>query len=400
MLDAAHCLIYHLNEISTENIYQQFKQNVQEVIYPIFSTGNFIDYISLKPLYQNLRNEITENMQHFIEIGNFKKELQQTKLILHPESTSAMTSLKASKTDEKYGIYKNEKIRIEHVVSILLYCNYSALCKTFRESFRKLNCDDTKDIIIQRHIDNFYWFGRFLVTAIEFWGDTPKKKQKFYHGTSCQFLFDQLSAVYETPTSTTCDFKVAQQFIGDGETGIVLHLAPKFKTDCNMSKWMNVSTVSDFPNEKERLFAGMTILSIINIYNPSDNKWDGYKEYIKIMLYFERIIEQNIHTKDFYNYGIVTEKTKKEWIELQDEYLMPLLQCQIQRKLITKKPPIPQYIYDVFTNICNKKTDSIDLSCIEYETKYMHPKLREIIFDDNNRIDNDAIKQIFPNLQQ
>eukprot|EP01084_Bolivina_argentea_P275762 470379_1 len=143
MLDAAHCLIYHFNEISTEKIYQQFKQNVQEVMYPIFSTGTFIDYISLKPLYQNLRNEITENKQHTIEIEMFKNELQQAKLELHPESTTAMTLLKASKTDEKYGVYKDEKIHIEHVIAILLYCNYSDLCKTFRESFRKLNCDDT-----------------------------------------------------------------------------------------------------------------------------------------------------------------------------------------------------------------------------------------------------------------
>ena len=54
--------------------------------------------------------------------------------------------------------------------------------------------------------------------------------------------------------------------------------------------------------EKERLFAGMTVLSIINIFNLSDNGWNGYYEWIQSILYFEKIIQQSIHDTNFYNY--------------------------------------------------------------------------------------------------
>eukprot|EP01083_Nonionella_stella_P181568 650810_1 len=303
------------------------------------------------------------------------------------------SDLRASKTDKRFGIFKDDRIHMEHLLAILLYCDNSKLCESFRESFRKMHYDDTKEIVIQRHIDNYYWFGRFLFAAIEFWGAAPRTTdtKKFYHGTSCKFLFDTFSAVFETPTSTTWDKIIATNFCRG--SGVVLHLAPKFKDDLNPSKFLNVSDISHFPHEKERLFAGMTVLAIINI---TESGGKDCSKYMKCMLYFERIIEQNIHNKDFYNYGVITEDTKEKWMDRQQRYLLPLIRSKMDN--IQKK--IPQYVFDLFGNFCDKQTAFIDLSCIQYEKQFMCDALQNILFDERQMIHHDNIKKIFPNVTQ
>eukprot|EP01083_Nonionella_stella_P301824 1037691_1 len=303
------------------------------------------------------------------------------------------SDLRASKTDKRFGIFKDDRIHMEHLLAILLYCDNSKLCESFRESFRKMHYDDTKEIVIQRHIDNYYWFGRFLFAAIEFWGAAPRTTdtKKFYHGTSCKFLFDTFSAVFETPTSTTWDKIIATNFCRG--SGVVLHLAPKFKDDLNPSKFLNVSDISHFPHEKERLFAGMTVLAIINI---TESGGKDCSKYMKCMLYFERIIEQNIHNKDFYNYGVITEDTKEKWMDRQQRYLLPLIRSKMDN--IQKK--IPQYVFDLFANFCDKQTAFIDLSCIQYEKQFMCDALQNILFDERQMIHHDNIKKIFSNITQ
>ena len=73
----------------------------------------------------------------------------------------------------------------------------------------RLKYDDSEDTIRRRHVDSFYWFGRFLECALVFYGKRAKRKQTFYHGLNSKFLFDAFSAVFEIPLSTTDDLLIA-----------------------------------------------------------------------------------------------------------------------------------------------------------------------------------------------
>jgi len=261
--------------------------------------------------------------------------------------------------------------------------------------------NDTNDDIVRKHCNAHYWFGRFLTTAIEFWGQIPKKSENFYHGLSAKFKFDQFSAVYEIPTSTTWDISVAQGFADEG--GVVLQLSPKYTDEANNSRCLNVSELSEFKGEKEKLFAGMTVLSITNIYNPSDNKWEGYKEWVASFLYFERIIEQTHENRDHFNYGQLCE-------EEQNKYLVPLIKYQMRRNGYGDDKnetciKIPHYIKVLFEYFCDAKKDHIDLSCINEEISKMDLSLQSILFYEfyeedlqQWKINNVNLKKIFPNL--
>ena len=146
-------------------------------------------------------------------------------------------------------------------------------------------------------------------------------------------------------------------------------------------------------------FAGMSVLSVINIFNVSDNGWKGYKDYFDVILYFERIIEQNIHNRDYYCHGVVNDRNKENFIQKQMDYLIPLIKSHITQ---SKDPYVPQYIYDIFVHFCESKEDLIDLSCISEERRFMCKDLRMIFFSQDSkerRLNSDRIKDLFPKLQ-
>eukprot|EP01083_Nonionella_stella_P165564 551065_1 len=412
MLDRAHCLLYHSDDI--KNISKNtelFRQDVTKIEHIQYNTGVYMEYHTLKPLYQNLFDEIVGNHGCQISEDQFYGELESSKLFVESDNRVKNT-WRACRTDAKYGIKVNEAMHIEHVLCIKFYCNYSCHCENFRKTYRRIHVSDTKDDIIRRHCNNHYWFGRFLTTAIVFWGQIPTKAEQIYHGLSGKFVFDHFSTVYEIPTSTTDDINVAQNF-AESTAGIVLKLSPKYTDEVNQSRCLDVAAagLSDFEAEREKLFAGMTVLSITNIYNPSDNEWKGYGDYVAAFLYFERIIEQTNQQKHHYNYGQLAANK-------QEEYLVPAIKHQMDKNSSTDQS-IPHYVRVLFEYFCDSKRDYIDLSCINEEIPSMAQSLSEILFKDikfvapqdepptiafetsvvrEYKINNQNIKRIFPNL--
>eukprot|EP01084_Bolivina_argentea_P304546 525990_1 len=257
-------------------------------------------YHTLSPKYSNLKKELISNKMCAISIQEFNEQIVCSKLVIDKESTHVASLWRACKTSKQYGIIKHDKIYIENILCIHLYCNISKLCKNFRKSYRHMKNGDNEEIIRTRHINNFYWFGRFLMSSVAFWGKIARVKHNFYHGLQFLYLFSSFSAVFEIPTSTTDDVTSTQKFINFGK-GMTLKLSPKYKTA--NSHYLNVSRLSNYPDEREYLIAGESIMAIVNIYTPSFNKWEGHEYCIKAILYFERIIEQDNHTKNDYNYG-------------------------------------------------------------------------------------------------
>merc|ERR1711902_156710 len=199
--------------------------------------------------------------------------------------------------------------------------------------------------------------------------------------------------------------------MGSDANGIVLKLSPKYSDEVNNSRCLDVSKLSEFKGEKEKLFAGLTVLSITNIYNPSDNDWKGYGEYVSSFLYFERIIEQTNQQKHHHNYGKINRHQ-------QNKYLVPLIKHQMNRNGYKNNnddekedndDEIPPYICVLFEYFCDNKRDYIDLSCINEEISLMDESLQNLLFQNikfgnhnglvrGYKINNKNLKLIFPNL--
>ena len=438
LMDRLHCMVHHDNDdmvrgqdIDQQHLLKQFKKDVESAQLKkkvVYEPGSFIDYGSLRPMHPNLKEEIMYNRICTITEHQFNEHLKLSKLVLDKESRNQFKSRRAWKADEVNDVAINEAPRVEHVLCIKMYCNDDHLCKAFCYSFRGIEGGDgsaTKEEIIRNHADNFYWFGRYLSCGIELFGNEATVKLHFYRGINQQFLFNHFSSVYEVPLSTTSSESVASGFAT--EAGLILMLSPKFKTEVHCSRYIEVGVLglSEFDHEKERLvelsdsilldkllfdsnsvyviskcmqFAGMTVLSIVNIKHIVDSKRQSYKQHIAVMLYFERIIEQNVNNRDHYYHGVIVESTKEHWIRKQEKYLIPVIRSHVTK---SREHKVPRYIYDLFVHFCLSKTDFIDLSCIHDERQYMCKSLERLFFvgkPAERRMNDDKIKDMFPKL--
>merc|ERR1719242_513919 len=106
-------------------------------------------------------------------------------------------------------------------------------------------------------------------------------------------------------------------------------------------------------------------------FNPKKRRHSGY---MRSFLFWERIMEQTAETRMSYNHGMVTEKNKKQWMERQRKYLVPLIQrrmMMVEKKENEENEDIPIYIEQVFNHFCDKKS-SVNLSCIGMEIQFMN----------------------------
>eukprot|EP01084_Bolivina_argentea_P263601 446220_1 len=122
----------------------------------------------------------------------------------------------------------------------------------------------------KKHIQ-LYQYARNLYEAVEFFGKVMRPDVSVFHGLNVVLCFEKFTKQFNQPLSTTTVFKTARQFANG--VGIILELRSGVaKTDdrTTMPKYLEVSTLSDFPGEHEWLFYGRsTVLQIYNIIEAS-----------------------------------------------------------------------------------------------------------------------------------
>ena len=255
IFDRIHCILRHFlmpkKLRHRERTFNLFLNDIRSATSPQYAHGIYMKYSELTPKHKNLYTELTQN-----EMFSIPKELldgfmeRAQKLMEKNEAVMSWTATRSSATE---GIKKGDGMYIEFVLCLLLYCSHTALCTAFRSSFRRLKYDDTEDTIRQRHTDNFYWFGRYLESALIYYGKKARRRQTFLHGLSAPFLFDAFSAVFEIPVSTT-DSKATAMSFTDELQGVILFLKPKYKDSNSNSRYLAVSGAGLSPFENEREF--------------------------------------------------------------------------------------------------------------------------------------------------
>eukprot|EP01084_Bolivina_argentea_P056853 103974_1 len=372
-LDRFHSILLHgdKTKVLCGQLHKDAKTIHKYNKYFVYHHGIYVQYSSSKPLYSNFKQELTRNRGYCISENLFHKIVKDAHNKMQTDKWKEQEkTFRAKETNEMYGIIINDPISIESVLALILYCSNSEYCRVFRSSYRSIDCDDIHSKVYKFHLNNFYWFGRFIFVAIRFFGVTVEnvKEKPFYHGLGKIFLFSSYSTNFETPTSTTKDINIARRkFTNDG-AGIVLTLGTKFNNDQNFCKCLDVEIFSNYAEENERLFAGLSVLSIIDIEFPDllNRKRISLKCHIDAILYLERITEQTIHQRDYYNYGHLKK-------HLQKKYLIPLIRHQMKRNennfemKENKVNEVQQYVFALFEHFCDSQREYIDLSCIKYE---------------------------------
>ena len=212
------------------------------------------------------------------------------------------------------GIPVYSPILLQHVLAMMLYCNFDTLQRKFTETFRKLSDNESDQQLVKRH-RNYYWLGRYLRECVEYVPIAVSENLvclregiiTLYHGVDKQFTFKSWNYM-NGPFSTTRDYNVALNFCAS--EGIILEI--KFRDISTVLNTINRATIprpfdwcaynspgfdcqwlSDYPNEQEVFFIGGMMMRINNIIDVATKS--NYAKYISAIQIISRGFRMEIN---------------------------------------------------------------------------------------------------------
>ena len=247
---------FYWDYFKNKNDYKQWNGNNYDNILP---TEKQPKYLYVSAAYSTLKNEI---LSKNVSINKFNEIYFNAKILLNKSDTlKAIKSTYYTNYDNTYysdsyyyDLVLFSPLLIPHICSLLFYTNFTELSYNFSSSFRAISFNESVKEIGDR---NSKWanMSKYLRELIECYGEQIKnaKDPIFFHGIS-KMLFNNFVTNFYSPTSTTKQLEVAMLFCKDN--GIILELK-KYDTGIDKHlRYFNVSFVSAFSNEDERLFIG------------------------------------------------------------------------------------------------------------------------------------------------
>eukprot|EP01084_Bolivina_argentea_P059372 108423_1 len=196
--------------------------------------------------YSTLKQEITTNSICRLTMNKFDNEFQKAQIYFNSSYCK-----------------QNFDIKLEHILSLMFYCNHDELQYLFSKTCRDNN--------INQH-NNFYHLGRTIKRAISIYGTDFNKGNVniLYHGISKQLMFPSYIGYHDNgitiqcPLSTSSSVTVASNFTNN-KNGLIIEFAYKqsiyeisnsfdVSWPFKICKYFSVSWLSDYANESEYLF--------------------------------------------------------------------------------------------------------------------------------------------------
>eukprot|EP01084_Bolivina_argentea_P058563 106940_1 len=163
------------------------ENNLQQDVYSFGQQFFYWNYSKnhkwfVKQKYNDLKDELLHNDIYKIDpfIWNLEYQTALNKL----SNDETVKSLKSnSEFKDKYDIEANMVITINHLLSILCYCNTNELQNRFSATYRRFNNTNESDDELKKRHRNYYHFGKLLRETVEVFGQVIVEDElSLYHG--------------------------------------------------------------------------------------------------------------------------------------------------------------------------------------------------------------------------
>eukprot|EP01083_Nonionella_stella_P300997 1030386_1 len=310
-----------------------------------------------------------------------------------------------------YGSDHNgDPIEVSHIMALLFYCNYDNLQGRCSETFRIVASDTEHKKesgtsvwrqVKKRNAEFAHW-SRLLREAVELYGIAMKERPgiKLYHGLKCELVFDCINCKFCAPTSMTTSWSVAQSF--SQGFGLILALT-MYDSDL---RFFDVSWLSNYPTEEERLFIGgngFIQLSNVILVRLGHN----YEHYISAIGLIQNMFDarhnpqKEIHSKVI---NAVTSLLHSK-IKQYESNRLPVMQMQLgvdnvlsHVKLETSNSvylmrvaDIPLYIQQLFDYFCQNWDRTITIDVAKFASKQGDYKIFKDLIIDKKHLKIDTI---------
>ena len=321
---------------------------------------------SVNPVHDTLKRELMNNNIKKLDEEQYaylyKKGL---KLLKTEEVQRTFTAKYVGVNNKKFNVAKGSKMTINHLITMISYCDFTDLPCDFKKACRRL-VDGESDYDFKRRNAEIANWCRYLKECCIFFGQNMSTEQRFYTGLDKKLIFKSLTQHFECPISTTEQRLIAEKF-SDG-SGIILQL----KAGNDRTTYFDTTWLSVYDQEEERLIMGCSLIICDILFRNHENELCNCREWIYALRLFEKII--NGHS-----FSWVNCLNRKKPTQIYLNHLIKYHKNETENKA-------PKYIIVLFENLCdkhlttNKNTDGIWLNRSELN-RLKHKKLRTSIYD-------------------
>eukprot|EP01084_Bolivina_argentea_P185635 320117_1 len=209
--------------------------------------------------FAGLKEELTHNSICHIALNNFDLYLQKAQTMIETDTAKQMICLTDTR-EHDYKIFEGTPVTVQHLLAMMIYCDFDLLQKNFTETCRKIDQYEDDHSLRKRH-SNFANWARLLRELVDCWGwqeNVGGVLNNLYHGLNKEFQLLSIHATIKGPLSTTRSLAVAVSFCTN--QGMIITLVPDMnmyipRTNSAHAK-MDCSWLSRFPHEQEVFFMG------------------------------------------------------------------------------------------------------------------------------------------------
>eukprot|EP01084_Bolivina_argentea_P158295 275755_1 len=322
-----------------------------------------LEYRYVKQKYKSLKEEMIDNTISTIHMSLDQYLNEYRKSQLHYDSQYRKRK------------YAYDNILLEHLLVLLIYCNYDQLQTEFSKTYRENN---------GMNHNHFYHFGKLLQEAVIKHGvsiDIGEIK-RFYHGVNRKLVPAQIVGDLGKgirifcPLSTSSSQAVAINF-SDGNQGLVMTFGGQSK-----AKYFSVDWLSDYAHEKEHLFLqNKEEIKIINIMDCGTGF--EFKLYLNVLKTMDAI---------FCEAHYFVDETSKQQTFV--DFIIDIMHHQLSIKKILD---LDEYAQKLFTVYLDKK---VELSINYHVLEQKYGKIFKLIcLTKYEWINLDKLRILFPNIE-
>eukprot|EP01084_Bolivina_argentea_P302164 521526_1 len=313
---------------------------------PVYQFGSTPSHFNIRlwaehTKYTSLKEEYLSNALHSIENLAFNCLYQKAINWMNIYKSNLPHVLRESPPSptntiiyNKGNLKKGTNISIEHIMTIMSYCNMDTLQRKYKKGFMSQFKNENVADRLSRLSEIGNW-AKFMYESVFFFGSVFKHtNDSVFHGLNIKLKFSMMGTSFRLPTSTTTQFVVAQNFAQ--ANGITLELFRTTPIDWN-NLYFDVHSkyvLTDYPNEYERIIFD-TLLGFGNIiYMDINNEFDHKGITTALYLY-----QQMIYAKHYaHRKQICKKKVQNKLMRLMrglmgintskvDHYLLYLFEC-------------------------------------------------------------------------
>eukprot|EP01083_Nonionella_stella_P203162 741552_1 len=287
--------------------------------------------------YDNLKQEILNNTICRLNVQEYELASQKAMLFMSSDYCKQCVSCYTNHL-LYYDIRGGMAIDTDHLLSIILYTDYSKLCYEFGKTFRKINSLETDSALKIRNREYWNW-SRLMRETVEFWGHPLWKSNVNIFYSGCSYLvLNAFVANFNSPTSTSAQISVATVFAK--EDGIILELEKADSPRAGQLRYFNCSYLSCYASEDERLFCGGNFP--LHFHSIRLMKYNhNYHHFVRALTIFNKTMNGS----------------KSDVAKIHCSILKHLIPHQMAQNSHSKtgKSSFPEYIYALFKSFCNNK---------------------------------------------